>query len=138
LYASNANITGIIKANTGYIGGESGWTVAAGSIITTDKDLSVNGSFHMYSTGYTTTDASSDKKYFGETENKTWALGIGKNFGVTTNGEIFANSGKIGAFEIGADGDLVCDYSAFDNGHDMYGVDITDNNYHAKLFPGIV
>jgi hypothetical protein len=80
----------------------------------------------MYSTGYTTTDAST-KKYFGETENKTWALGIGSGFGVTTNGVIYAsgailsgtltadNGSSIGNLTIQEDGNLKLDTKVNNN-----------------------
>jgi hypothetical protein len=38
--------------------------------------------------------------HFGAGESKTWLLGIGDKFGVTTNGEIYATAGKIGTMTI--------------------------------------
>jgi hypothetical protein len=54
----------------------------------------------MYSNGCLTTDASTSNTYFGQSDNKTWALGIGENFGVTANGAIHATAGIFGPLQI--------------------------------------
>ena len=90
LYATKGNIAG--------------WTIDSNSII--KGTLGSSTGFHMHSEGYTTTDASDDKKYFGQATDKTWKLGIGSNFGVTDEGILYAVgadlSGKISA----DDGDI--------------------------------
>jgi hypothetical protein len=70
-----------------------GWNVDNNSI--KKGDFGASGGFHMYSNGYTTTDASTEIKYFGASENLNWALGIGNNFGVTTNGIVYASGIRI-------------------------------------------
>jgi hypothetical protein len=44
-------VRGIVKAESGYIGGENGWIVEDGAIYTSSKALGSTGSFHMYSNG---------------------------------------------------------------------------------------
>jgi hypothetical protein len=79
---------GSLYASKGYIGGDNGWAIDVGKITT--GDFGESGSFHMYSQGHLTTDASSDNKYFGQEEDKTWKLSIGNNFGVTSDGYLCA------------------------------------------------
>ena len=96
-----------LDASTGHI---AGWKIAENSITTENDGLGDVDSFHMYSSGYTTTDASSSNKYFGQTNNLTWCLGIGDRFGVTKSGQLFATdayltnvnakSGYIGGWNI--------------------------------------
>lgn len=113
LNSSGLKIKGEIEADTGKIGGSSGWNIASGQI--TSGSLGANTGFHMYSTGYTTSDASSSKKYFGQTSNKTWKLGIGSNFGVDSNGSIYAKSGQIGEWNIGTVPQDYIDSTSFTN-----------------------
>lgn len=88
IYATSGKFTGEVVAGSGSIGGEDGWKIGTKKITT--GTFGADGGFHMYSSGYSTTDASETKTYFGQSENKTWALGIGSNFGVTTDGELYA------------------------------------------------
>lgn len=76
-----------------------GWSVTPTSI--TKETLGSTNGFHMYSSGYTTTDASSNNKYFGQSDDKTWMLGVGSGFGVTSDGEVYATAGQIGNINIG-------------------------------------
>ena len=89
--------TGNIHSTAGNI---AGWEIATNSITTKDYGLGKADSFHMYSEGYKTTDASSSKTYFGQSLDKTWCLGIGENFGVTKKGELYCGSGAIGTWQI--------------------------------------
>jgi hypothetical protein len=73
-----------------------GWKVTKDSI--TIGEFGVNG-FHMYPNGHKTDDASS-KTYFGQSTDETWALGIGKNFGVTKEGELYCYSGEIAGWSL--------------------------------------
>ena len=96
-----------LDAGTGNI---AGWKIAENSITTEKYGLGIENSFHMYSEGFLTNDASSTKKYFGQTSNLTWCLGIGQRFGVTKSGQLFATdayltnvnakSGYIGGWNI--------------------------------------
>jgi hypothetical protein len=69
-----------------------GWTVSKDSIST--GTFGSDG-FHMYSKGF-----SAANVFDAGTTAQNWALGIGSNFGVTTNGAIYATSGKIGNMTI--------------------------------------
>ena len=86
----NAYFKGNITAGGGNI---AGWTIAEDSI--TIGSMGING-FHMFSQGQSYTGT-----VFGQT-GKTWALGIGNNFGVTSDGALYASKGKIGTMEIEA------------------------------------
>ena len=52
---------------------------------------SENG-FHMYAVGHKT------GEYFGATDSQNWKLGIGENFGVTTNGVLYAKKAVFGSY----------------------------------------
>ena len=90
LHCSNLEATG------GSIGG---WTINPNSL--TKGEFSKDNSIHLYPDGYTTNDASESNKYFGQTDNKTWMLTVGSNFGVTKDGVMYAKAGKIGDMAIG-------------------------------------
>ena len=75
----------------------SGWTVNETSI--TKGTLGVYNSFHMGTEDLTTEES---KVSIGGSDAKSdWRLGIGSNFGVTKDGEVYATAGKIGEIEIG-------------------------------------
>lgn len=92
LYTDNAYIKGVIVANTGYIGGTTGWTIASGSI------SSVNA-------GNTTTMASGGTNAYiagttGSPEFKVTHAGVLTASGAVISGNITATTGLIGAFTI--------------------------------------
>ena len=49
----------------------------------------------MFSGYHETTDASDTNKYFGQSVDKKWMLGIGSKFGVTSEGTIYASDAYI-------------------------------------------
>ena len=71
-----------------------GWKVTENSI--TKGTLGANDSFHMYSTakndGAKGTTAA--PYLFGSTETQDWLLGVGSNFGVTKNGNLYCSNGN--------------------------------------------
>lgn len=94
LYTDNAYIKGVVVANTGKIGGTSGWTIAAGSI------SSVNG-------GNTTTMASGGTNAYiaGTTGSPQFIVthaGALTATSATITGSVTATSGTIGGWTIGA------------------------------------
>jgi len=94
LKAYNAEISGYIKAKTGDIGG---WN------ITTDK-LWYGNQTHGAATEaiiLTPKGETVNAAIGGASGSNKWAMSIGKAFGVTTNGYMYANSGKIGGWTIG-------------------------------------
>lgn len=82
LYAKNATLSG---------GNIAGWTIGTTSI---KKGTLGTDGFHMYSSSY------GAGAYFGAGTSKSWALGIGQYFGVTSSGDLYAKSGQIGGFVI--------------------------------------
>lgn len=92
LYASNAEITGIIKANSGYIGG---WRIGTDGNKTlhngnTDTSPVPGEGVIILSKGITNSTATGLLP-----ENKTWAFTAGNNFGVTTDGILYTNGANI-------------------------------------------
>jgi hypothetical protein len=72
-----------------------GWKVTPTSITTTSAGLGRDESFHMYSSGNT-----SGASIGNSEEKNDWRLGIGKNFGVDKNGNLYASAGYVGGLEI--------------------------------------
>lgn len=92
LYASNAEITGIIKANSGYIGG---WRIGTDGNKTlhngnTDTSPVPGEGVIILSKGIVNPPATGLLP-----ENKTWAFTAGNNFGVTTDGILYTNGANI-------------------------------------------
>lgn len=94
LKAYNAEISGNIKAKTGDIGG---WS------ITTDKLWYGNQTHGAATEAFILTPKGENVNAAigGASGSNKWAMSIGKAFGVTTNGYMYANSGKIGGWTIG-------------------------------------
>jgi len=93
LYSDNVYLKGVIVANTGYIGGTTGWAIAAGSI------SSVNG-------GNTTTMASGGSNAYiaGTTGSPQFIVthaGALTATSASITGSVTATSGSIGSFTIG-------------------------------------
>lgn len=81
-----------------------GWTVTKDELST--GSFGQDGGFHIYPNGYTTQDASIEQQYFHQSDNLTWALGIGKNFGVTTSGHLYASGAHIDGKIVAEDGKI--------------------------------
>lgn len=90
LYASGAHISGQIEADTGKIGGDNGWVITTNEI--SSGKLGNDNSFYLRSAG-----SSGNVTIAGSSSKTDWRLGIGKNFGVDSGGNLFCSgSGKIG------------------------------------------
>ena len=107
LYAANADITGVIKADTGYIGGSGGWTIKSGAIYsgTTSKTSTIAGT-------YIGTDAirnyGTNSQYVHIENGQITAYGADIHGIITATdgsftGTITANGGSIGGWQIGTD-----------------------------------
>ena len=88
LYATGADISGKITANTGYIGGENGWTISAQALTNGSIGTASSGGIHLY------TNCPKNYTLAGHTANN-WRLAIGNNFGVDRNGNIYAKGANI-------------------------------------------
>ena len=86
LRATDAEITGTITANTGKIGGANGWTIAANKI--SSGTLGSNNSFYMGTADLGTAT-------IAEKNASTWRLAVGSNFGVTSDGALYAKNAVI-------------------------------------------
>ena len=80
LTASSADIKGIIKADTGYIGGSKGFTIKEGKIYSGEKSTFASGVPGIY---------------LG-----TDGIKLGNSFSVNNNGYIISTNGKIGGFDV--------------------------------------
>lgn len=87
LYASSAVISGDITANTGYIGGTSGWTIASQTI--SNGDVGSNNSMYL------STKNLDSNVSVGGLNTSEWRLTVGSHFGVTGDGKLYCNSTKI-------------------------------------------
>jgi hypothetical protein len=92
LYATEAQITGIITATAG--GTIGGWNIGANYL--TNGKIGQNKSFHMY------TSDSSSAATVAEVSSKSWRLTIGSNFGVESSGKLYASDAKITGGSIGS------------------------------------
>ena len=89
LTATGVDITGIIKANTGYIGGSSGWTIASQQI--SSGSIGTDNSMFLSTKNLAGTVA-------GQTLTTTapsWRLTVGSNFGVDNTGKLYASGAEI-------------------------------------------
>lgn len=89
LYATNADIKGIIKADTGYIGGTSGWTIAAQQI--SNGSIGADNSMFLATTNLAGTVAGKELT----TASPSWRLTVGSNFGVDNTGKLYASGAEI-------------------------------------------
>lgn len=85
LKAANAIIYGTIYSSAGRIGG---WTIASNKI--TKGTLGSSNSFHIVADGN-----SGSASLAGSSSKSNWCLGIGPNFGVDTNGYLYASGANI-------------------------------------------
>lgn len=99
--AQGADITGEIKADTGRIGGTSGWTIASQQI--SSGSIGADNSMYL-----------STKNLAGTVAGKTltttapsWRLTVGSNFGVDNTGKLYATGADIsGKITVGSGSDL--------------------------------
>jgi len=92
LTATGANITGVINADTGRIGGSSGWTIASQQI--SSGTLGSDNSMYL-----ATKNLGSNTSIAGR-QGSDWRFTVGSKFGVTNTGAIYAASGKIASWDI--------------------------------------
>ena len=98
VYGSDVHLTGEITANTGYIGGTSGWTITSGKIYSGTVDSGVtNGSVTLSTTDFSRT--------INNASRTGLRFAIGSKFGVSNAGDIYASSanlygGTIGGFTL--------------------------------------
>lgn len=121
LYANTAVISGSITASSGFI---AGWTINTNDL--TKGTLGSNNSIYL-----ATADLSTGKDFAGAgSALKTWRLGIGSDFGVTSDGTLYCNnahisgninatSGTIGGAAISEDG-----YLTVNGSNIRYGVNL--------------
>lgn len=84
---NNATVNGAITANTGFIGGTNGWTIAAQKLYTGTQGS--DNSLYL-----TTADlAQADAVTIAGHQDTEWRLTIGQNFGITKNGLVYSNGG---------------------------------------------
>lgn len=88
IYASSADITGVITANTGYIGGTSGWTIASQQL--SNGSLAASNSMVL-----ATKDLGSNTSIAGRA-GSDWRFAIDSNFGITKTGAVYASTLVIG------------------------------------------
>lgn len=91
LYANNAYITGEIKADTGRIGGTSGWTIASQQIYSTDETIGTDNSMFLSTKNLAGTVAGTTLT----TTAPSWRLTVGSNFGVDNTGKLYASGADI-------------------------------------------
>ena len=96
LYASSAVISGDITANTGYIGGTSGWTIASQQL--SSGTLGADNSLFL-----ATKNMGSNTSIAGRS-GSDWRFTVGSKFGVTNTGALYTTSGKIGKWNISLNG----------------------------------
>lgn len=94
LYAANANITGQIKADTGRIGGSSGWTIEAQHLYS--GTIGADSSMHLG-----TKNLGSSTSIAGRS-GSDWRLTVGSKFGVNNTGNLYCTGGIIGGWTINA------------------------------------
>ena len=100
IYAQDAHIVGAITANTGSIGGENGWTIDTNEISTGKAGAS--SSFYLRSSGDSNPIAIANSG-----EKKDWRLSISNNFGVDSDGTLYAAGADIsGALKVSDGGSI--------------------------------
>lgn len=87
--AQGADITGEIKADTGRIGGSSGWTIASQQIYS--GSIGTNNSMFLSTKDLAGTVAGTTLT----TTAPSWRLTVGSNFGVDNTGKLYASGAEI-------------------------------------------
>ena len=83
LTAIGADVTGVIKANTGYIGGSSGWTIAAQQLYS--GTIGADNSLHLGTKNL------GSNTSIGGRSGSDWRMTVGQHFGVTNTGALYCN-----------------------------------------------
>ena len=83
LTAVGATVTGVITANTGYIGGTSGWTIAAQQLYS--GTIGADNSLHLGTKNL------GNNTSVGGRSGSDWRLTVGQHFGVTNTGALYCN-----------------------------------------------
>lgn len=106
--ATNATITGVITANTGFIGGASGWTIATGAITSNNIGL-YSGAANTVArievgTGTTLAgiNSASASGHVAFWAGSSYANRATANFNVTAGGTLTAKDGTVGGWTLGA------------------------------------
>lgn len=81
----SATIKGAITANTGYIGGTSGWVIESQRLYS--GTIGTDASMHLATTNLTGTIAGQNLS--------TWRFTVGSKFGVTSDGKLYADGATI-------------------------------------------
>lgn len=89
LYATGAEITGKINADTGRIGGSSGWTIASQQI--SSGSIGSDNSMYLSTKNLAGTVAGKELT----TTTPSWRLTVGSNFGVDNTGKVYASGAEI-------------------------------------------
>lgn len=84
LYASSAEISGKITANTGHIGGTSGWTIAS--------QLLSSGTIGADNSMFLGTKNLGSNTTIANRSGSDWRFTVGSSFGVTNTGALYATS----------------------------------------------
>ena len=87
--AQGADIQGVLKADTGRIGGSSGWTIASQQI--SSGTLGSDNSMFLSTKNLSGT--VSGKTF--DSSNPAWRLTVGSNFGITNTGSLYASEAVI-------------------------------------------
>lgn len=97
LYSSNVYLKGVLVANTGYIGGTSGWTIASKTITGASDSKIVSGILQSSDWG-----ASAGSQL--DLVNKTLTFGGSSSykFKIASDGSITATGGTVGGWTLGA------------------------------------
>ena len=89
IYAQGADIQGVLKADTGRIGGSSGWTIASQQI----SSGTLGSDNSMYLSTKNLSGTVSGKTF--DSSNAAWRLTVGSNFGITNTGSLYASEAVI-------------------------------------------
>ena len=92
LYGTSVDVTGVIKADSGYIGGVSGWTIASQQIYSTNNTIGTDNSMFLATKNLSGT--INDVTLQGDI-NPGWRLTVGSNFGVDNTGKLYAANANI-------------------------------------------
>ena len=115
LYATNADIKGVIKADTGYIGGTSGWTIAAQQIYSTNRAIGTDDSMFLATKNLAGTVAGKELT----TTSPSWRFTVGSKFGVDNTGKLYASGAEISGKIIVSE----------NSGSNVYTTDEVDDNF---------
>ena len=112
--ATSATVTGVIKADSGYIGGSSGWTIASQQLYS--GTIGANNSLHLGTKNLGSNTSIADRS------GSDWRLTVGSQFGVTNNGVVYAKGAHIsGALVIG---------SGFEDDSNVYTISDADSVFN--------